>query len=48
MGKYPGIEGFRTLSDPKGIYVQARQNATRLLYVPFGQRTEALLNLFLR
>ncbi|SDM42928.1 coniferyl-aldehyde dehydrogenase [Streptomyces sp. cf386] len=31
MGKYHGIEGFRTLSHPKGIYVQGRWNATRLL-----------------
>lgn len=29
MGKYHGIEGFRTLSHPKGIYVQGRFNATR-------------------
>ena len=48
MGKYHGIEGFRTLSHPKGIYVQGRWNATRLLYAPFGKRTEALLNFFLR
>jgi coniferyl-aldehyde dehydrogenase len=48
MGKYHGIEGFRTLSHRKGIYVQARWNATRLLYAPFGKRTEALLNFFLR
>lgn len=48
MGKYHGIEGFRTLSHPKDIYVQGRWNATRLLYAPFGKRTEALLNFFLR
>jgi coniferyl-aldehyde dehydrogenase len=48
MGKYHGIEGFRTLSHPKGIYVQGRWNATRLLQAPFGKRTEALLNFFLR
>jgi coniferyl-aldehyde dehydrogenase len=48
MGQYHGIEGFRTLSHPKGIYVQGRFNATRLLYAPFGKRTEALLNFFLR
>jgi coniferyl-aldehyde dehydrogenase len=48
MGKYHGIEGFRTLSHPKGIHTQARWNATRLLRPPFGKRTEALLDFFLR
>ncbi|MFF9773192.1 coniferyl aldehyde dehydrogenase [Streptomyces sp. NPDC013978] len=48
MGKYHGIEGFRTLSHPKGIYVQGRWNATRLLRAPFTKRTETLLNFLLR
>ncbi|MFD3497073.1 coniferyl aldehyde dehydrogenase [Streptomyces sp. NPDC058678] len=48
MGQYHGIEGFRTLSHPKGIYVQGRFNAVRLLYAPFSKRTDALLNFFLR
>jgi coniferyl-aldehyde dehydrogenase len=48
MGKYHGIEGFRTLSHPKGIYVQARWNATRLLRAPFGRRADALLDFSLR
>jgi coniferyl-aldehyde dehydrogenase len=48
MGEYHGIEGFRTLSHPTGIHVQGRWNAARLLYAPFGKRTEALLNFFLR
>ncbi|MET9452700.1 coniferyl aldehyde dehydrogenase [Streptomyces cinerochromogenes] len=48
MGKYHGIEGFRTLSHPKGIYVQGRWNATRLLRAPFNKRTETLLNFLLR
>ncbi|MFF7282258.1 aldehyde dehydrogenase family protein [Streptomyces griseorubiginosus] len=48
MGKYHGIEGFRTLSHPKGVYVQGRWNATRLLHAPFGKRTDTLLNFFLR
>jgi coniferyl-aldehyde dehydrogenase len=34
MGKYHGIEGFRTLSHPKGIHVQGRWNATRLPWRP--------------
>ncbi|MEV6156895.1 coniferyl aldehyde dehydrogenase [Nonomuraea sp. NPDC052129] len=48
MGKYHGIEGFRTLSHPKGIYTQGRWNAARLLRAPFNKRTDALLNFFLR
>jgi coniferyl-aldehyde dehydrogenase len=48
MGQYHGIEGLRTLSHPKGIYVQGRFNAARLLYAPFNKRTDALLNFFLR
>ncbi|MFI6792007.1 hypothetical protein ACIBG4_32230 [Nonomuraea sp. NPDC050383] len=43
MGRYHDIEGFRTLSRPEGSHVQARRNATRLLYARFGKRTEALL-----
>jgi coniferyl-aldehyde dehydrogenase len=46
MGQYHGIEGFRTLSHPKGILVQGRWNAARLLYPPFGKRAEALINYF--
>lgn len=48
MGKYHGIEGFRTLSHPKGIYVQGRRNSMRLLYAPFGKRADAVLNFLLR
>jgi acyl-CoA reductase-like NAD-dependent aldehyde dehydrogenase len=48
VGKHHGVEGFRTLSHPKGIYTQGRLNATRLLRAPFTKRTEALLNFFLR
>src|SRR5687768_114199 len=48
MGKYHGIEGFRTLSHPKGILTQGRWNAARLLYAPYGKRTDALLAFILR
>ncbi|MDR8411253.1 hypothetical protein MTP10_21280 [Nonomuraea sp. 3-1Str] len=41
VGRYHGIEGFRTLSRPKGSDVQARRNATHLLYARFGKRTAA-------
>lgn len=44
----PGAERFRTLSHPKGIYVQGRWNAIRLLHAPFGRRADTLLNFFLR
>ena len=48
MGKYHGSEGFRTLSHPKGVYVQGRWNSITLLQAPFGRRADTLLNLFLR
>ena len=48
MGKYHGSEGFRTLSHPKGIYVQGRWNSITLLQAPFGRRADTLLNFFLR
>lgn len=48
MGKYHGIEGFRTLSHAKGVHVQGRWNSTNLLHAPFGKRADALLDFFLR
>ena len=48
MGKYHGIEGFRTLSHPEGIFVQGRWNSINLLRAPFGKRADTLLNFFLR
>ena len=48
MGEYHGIEGFRTLSHPKGIFVQGRWNSITLLQAPFGKRADTLLNFFLR
>ena len=48
MGQYHGIEGFRTLSHAKGIYVEGRWNTTTMLRAPFGRRADALLNFFLR
>ena len=48
MGKYHGIEGFRTLSHPKGIFVQGRWNQHTPPAGPFGKRADALLNFFLR
>ena len=48
MGQYHGIEGFRTLSHAKGVFVQGRWNSINLLRPPFGKRADAVLNLFLR
>ena len=48
MGKYHGVEGFRTLSHPKGIFVQGRWNSTNLLHAPYGRRAAAMLDFFLR
>jgi len=48
MGQYHGIEGFRTLSHAKGIFVQGRWNSINLLRAPFGKRADALLKFFLR
>ncbi|MEV7605787.1 coniferyl aldehyde dehydrogenase [Paenarthrobacter sp. NPDC089322] len=48
IGRYHGIEGFRTLSHPKGIFIQGRWSALNLLRAPFGRRADALLNFFLR
>lgn len=48
MGQYHGIEGFRTLSHAKGIFVQGRWNTSTLLRAPFGKRADALLKFFLR
>ena len=48
MGQYHGIEGFRTLSHPKGIYTQGRWNAADLLRAPFDKRADRLLGFFLR
>lgn len=48
MGAYHGIEGFRTFSHAKGIYVQGRWNLANLLHAPFRQPIDAILNLILR
>jgi coniferyl-aldehyde dehydrogenase len=48
MGQYHGIEGFRTLSHPKGIYIQGRWNSSSMLQAPFGKLADRLLNFFLR
>lgn len=40
MGAYHGIEGFRSMSHAKGVFVQERWNFPSLLYAPFNKLAE--------
>lgn len=40
MGAYHGIEGFRSMSHAKGVFVQGRWNFANLLRAPFGKLTD--------
>jgi len=48
MGKYHGIEGFRTLSHPRASSCRVALEQHTPSAGPFGKRADALLNLFLR
>ncbi|WP_395396432.1 coniferyl aldehyde dehydrogenase (plasmid) [Novosphingobium sp. BL-8A] len=48
MGAYHGIEGFRSMSHGKGIFVQGRWNLPDLLRAPFGRFADATLAAILR
>jgi coniferyl-aldehyde dehydrogenase len=48
MGAYHGIEGFRSMSHAKGIYVQGRWNVSGLMRAPFGPVANAILRMMLR
>lgn len=48
MGAYHGIEGFRSLSHAKGIYVKGRWNAASLVRAPFGKFADTVLGFLLR
>ncbi|WP_054902894.1 coniferyl aldehyde dehydrogenase [Pseudomonas sp. NBRC 111131] len=48
MGAYHGIEGFRSMSHAKGVFVQGRWNLPRLLRAPFGKLAELALAFTLR
>lgn len=48
MGAYHGIEGFRSMSHAKGVFVQGRWNAANLLRAPFGRLADTVLSLLLR
>ncbi|WPO98251.1 aldehyde dehydrogenase family protein [Pseudomonas sp. HR96] len=37
MGAYHGIEGFRSMSHAKGVFVQGRWSLPTLLRAPFGR-----------
>jgi len=43
MGAYHGIEGFRTMSHAKGVFVQNRWNLPSLLRAPFGRLVDLAL-----
>ena len=48
MGSYHGLEGFRSMSHAKGIFVQGRWNAANLLQAPFGRLADTILGVMLR
>lgn len=43
MGAYHGIEGFRSMSHAKGVFVQGRWNLPGLLRAPFGKLADLAL-----
>lgn len=47
MGAYHGIEGFRTMSHAKGVFVQGRWSLPRLLGAPFGRFVDLALRITL-
>jgi coniferyl-aldehyde dehydrogenase len=48
QGHYHGEFGFRQFSKEKPVFIQSRFAAIRLLYPPYGPRTERLLQLLSR
>ena len=48
MGAYHGIEGFRSMSHAKGIFVQGRWSLPSLLRAPFGKLAEFAIAFTLR
>ena len=47
MGAYHGIAGFETFSHRKGVFVQGRFSAARLLRPPFGWLSKAMLKMLI-
>lgn len=48
MGAYHGIEGFRSMSHAKGIFVQGRWNLPSLFRAPFGKLADMAIRATLR
>lgn len=48
MGAYHGIEGFRSMSHAKSVYVQGRWSFPRLMRAPFGKLADFSLSWVLR
>ena len=48
MGAYHGIEGFKTFSHAKGVFVQRRWHPSHLLRPPYGRVARTLLHFLLR
>lgn len=48
MGAYHGIEGFRSMSHAKGVFVQGRWNFPSLIHAPFGKLADIVISLVLR
>ena len=47
MGRYHGIDGFRTFSQTRSVFRQSRVASTSLMYPPYGRLTMRLLALML-
>lgn len=43
IGAYHGIEGFRTMSHARGVFIQSRWNLPALLRAPFGRLADIAL-----
>ncbi len=49
MGRYHGLDGFRTFSHPKGVYIKQRLNSARLIYPPYGKAIQKMIyRIFIR
>lgn len=48
MGAYHGVEGFRSMSHAKGIYVQGKISGAGLLRPPFGRLANTILKFMMR
>jgi len=48
MGRYHGVEGYITFSNPKAVYHQSTVDPTKLLQPPFGARAQRILRMLIR